>query len=92
MTWDEVTNHYAAAHPTPIRISPSGVTSVTKERFMTPIEARSLLEDMRDVAVPAPPEVEHIEVPEEPAVQAEGFVGDPGAEIFCLLPGPSVCL
>lgn len=92
VTWDEVTNHYAAAHPTPIRISPSEVTSpVTKERApLIPIEARSLLEDLRGVAVPAPPEVEHIEVPEEPTVQTDGFVGDPQplADIFVPAPRP----
>ena len=92
VTWDEVTHHYAAVQPTPIRISPSEVTSpVTKERVpLTPIEARSLLEDLRDVTVPAPPEVEHVEVPEAPSVQTNGFVADPQplAEITVPAPGP----
>ena len=66
VTWDQVAEHEAFVIPTPIEVSPTRVEHpVTKplEQLM-PIEARSLVEDMRDVVVPAPIEVEHPDQPE----------------------------
>ena len=66
VTWDQVAEHEAFVIPTPIEVSPTRVEHpVTKplEQLM-PIEARSLVEDMRDVVVPAPIEVEHSDQPE----------------------------
>ena len=66
VTWDQVAEHEAFVIPTPIKVSPTRVEHpVTKplEQLM-PIEARSLVEDMRDVVVPAPIEVEHPDQPE----------------------------
>ena len=66
VTWDQVAEHEAFVIPTPIEVSPTRVEHpVTKplEQLM-PIEARSLVEDMRDVGVPAPIEVEHPDQPE----------------------------
>lgn len=66
VTWDQVAEHEAFVIPTPIEVSQTRVEHpVTKplEQLM-PIEARSLVEDMRDVVVPAPIEVEHPDQPE----------------------------
>ncbi|MHA5282233.1 Asp23/Gls24 family envelope stress response protein [Corynebacterium sp. CQ3829_602738] len=66
VTWDQLAEHEAFVIPTPIEVSPTRVEHpVTKplEQLM-PIEARSLVEDMRDVVVPAPIEVEHPDQPE----------------------------
>lgn len=66
VTWDQVAEHEAFVIPTPIEVSPTRVEHpVTKplEQLM-PIEARSLVEDLRDVVVPAPIEVEHPDQPE----------------------------
>ncbi|QYH20279.1 Asp23/Gls24 family envelope stress response protein [Corynebacterium aquatimens] len=79
VTWDDVASHTATAEPTPIRVKPSEVTQpVTKKRKpLVAITARSLVDDLRDVAVPAPPHVEHVEVPAPADVQVSGFVGEP---------------
>lgn len=65
VTWDEVANHNAFVVPTAIKVSPTQVEHpVTKEREeLTPIDVHSVVEDMRAVVVPAPPEVEQIETP-----------------------------
>ena len=71
VTWDQVAEHEAFVIPTPIEVSPTHVEHpVTKPlEQLAPIKAHSLVEDMRDVVVPAPIEVEH---PEQPApVRAE---------------------
>ncbi|MCP1387874.1 Asp23/Gls24 family envelope stress response protein [Corynebacterium sp. TA-R-1] len=79
VSWDDVAHHDASPTPTRIRVTPSTVTQpVTKKRKpLTAIDVHSLVDDMRDVTVPAPPEVEHIEAPEPAPVQASGFVGAP---------------
>ena len=66
VTWDQVAEHEAFVIPTPIEVSPTRVEHpVTKPLGqLMPIEARSLVEDMRDVVVPAPIEVEHPDQPE----------------------------
>lgn len=66
VTWDQVAEHEAFVIPTPIEVSPTHVEHpVTKPlEQLAPIKAHSLVEDMRDVVVPAPIEVEH---PEQPA-------------------------
>lgn len=66
VTWDQVAEHEAFVIPTPIEVSPTHVEHpVTKPlEQLAPIKVHSLVEDMRDVVVPAPIEVEH---PEQPA-------------------------
>lgn len=66
VTWDQVAEHEAFVIPTPIEVSPTRVEHpVTKPlQQLSPVKARSLAEDMRDVVVPAPIEVEHPETPE----------------------------
>lgn len=65
VTWDEVAEHEAFVIPTPIQVSPTHVVQpVTEERReLDPVVARSLVDDMRNVVVPAPPAVEHPETP-----------------------------
>ena len=77
VTWDDVASHNASIEPARIRVSPSRVTSpVTKEREeLAPIEVESSVEHMRQVTVPAPPEVRGVDTPEPPQVQVSGFVG-----------------
>lgn len=72
VTWDQVAEHEAFVIPTPIEVSSTRVEHpVTKPREeLAEIQARSLVEDMRGVVVPAPLEVAH---PETPApVRVEG--------------------
>lgn len=72
VTWDEVANHNAFVIPEGIRVSPTRVVQpVTKPREeLTAINVHSLIDDMRAVVVPAPPEVESVETPAP--VEAEG--------------------
>lgn len=92
VTWDAVADHTATTNPTPIRVSPSAVHSpVTKERApLADIKVHSLVDDMRDVAVPAPPSVAHVTTPEPVSVQTSEFVGEPRPleEISVPAPGP----
>lgn len=66
VTWDQVAEHEAFVIPTPIEVSPTRVEHpVTKPlQQLAPAKARSLTDDLRDVVVPAPIEVEHPETPE----------------------------
>ena len=66
VTWDQVAEHEAFVIPTPIEVSPTRVEHpVTKPlQQLAPVKARSLTDDLRDVVVPAPIEVEHPETPE----------------------------
>ena len=59
MTWDDVATHDAFIIPEPIQVSPTEITHpVTNEREeLAPIEARSLVDDMRAVTTPTPPSV-----------------------------------
>lgn len=68
VTWDQVAEHEAFVIPTPIEVSPTHVEHPTTKPLqqLAPVEARSLVDDMRDVVVPAPIEVEHPEQPEPP--------------------------
>lgn len=75
VTWDDVASHSAEPTPVAVRVSPSRVTSpVTQEQVaLTPIESRSLVADLREVTLPAPPEVTHIDTPAAPTVRRDGF-------------------
>ncbi|WP_311522978.1 Asp23/Gls24 family envelope stress response protein [uncultured Corynebacterium sp.] len=59
VTWDDVATHDAFIIPEPIQVSPTEITHpVTSEREeLAPIEARSLVDDMRAVTTPTPPSV-----------------------------------
>lgn len=61
VTWDQVAEHEAFVIPTPIEVSPTHVEHPTTKPLqqLAPVKARSLVDDMRDVVVPAPIEVEH---------------------------------
>ena len=66
VTWDQVAEHEAFVIPTPIEVSPTRVEHPTTKPLqqLEPVKARSLVDDMRDVVVPAPIEVERPEQPE----------------------------
>lgn len=90
ITWDDVARHSALAEPVAIRVTPSEVTHpVTKKRKpLDAIDVRSLVEDLRDVTVPAPPHVEHVDTPDAPDVQTSGFVGRPAPVAHIEAPAP----
>lgn len=66
VTWDQVAEHEAFVIPTPIQVSPTRVEHpVTRPlQQLDEVKVHSLVDDMRNVVVPAPLEVEH---PEQPA-------------------------
>lgn len=101
VTWDEVAHHEAFVIPVPIEVSPTQVVHPqTKPREeLKDIDVRSIVEDMRDVVTPAPPEVEHIETPapalvtsvETPdpvEVETEGFAPEPPTAYPPRVPAP----
>lgn len=71
VTWDDVASHTAGVVPTPVHVHPSQVVSpVTEEqRELDSIVVTSTSEHLRDVVVPAPPVVEHVETPDAPVVE-----------------------
>lgn len=93
VTWDDVASHTATPEPKAIRISPSRVVSpVTQEPIeLSLIDVHSLVDDMRDVTVPAPPHVTHIHTPPAPAVRTTGFTVEPRPlEEISVAPRPEV--
>lgn len=66
VTWDQVAEHEAFVIPTPIQVSPTRVEHPVTQplRQLDEVKVHSLVDDMRNVVVPAPLEVEH---PEQPA-------------------------
>lgn len=83
VTWDDVASHSASAEPVGIRISPSPVTSpVTKDPIaLSPIEVDSQLDELREVTVPAPPEVRTTGF-DAPPLQLTDIVVPPPLETF----------
>lgn len=71
VTWDDVASHIADVEPVPVRVHPSRVTSpVTEEREpLTPIVVDSDWDSLREVTVPAPLHVDHVQAPAAPEVR-----------------------
>lgn len=72
VTWDEVAHHDAHAVPEPIEIRPTKVVHPVTQTMeeLTHIDVHSLVDDMRAVVVPAPPEIVHPEQPEPAKVES----------------------
>ena len=90
VTWDDVASHVAVPEPVEVRVSPSRVTSpVTRQQAdLIPIQSRSLVEDLRDVTLPAPPRITHVDTPAPPAVRRDGFAVEPRPLASVEVPAP----